>query len=91
MISTVYAAGAISDAPRLSDVLLGVLGFLLSTVGILGIVGLVLAGGLYLFALGDKNGLRLAKAAATASVIGIVIGFGAGVLVRALAGFFVPR
>jgi hypothetical protein len=88
MIPTAHAAGVISDAPRVSEMLLNVFEFLLSIVGILGIVGLVIAGLLYLAAAGDEKLAKTAKKASVASVVGMVLAFGVWVVLKTLAGFF---
>lgn len=81
-------AGVISDAPSISHSLSNILQFLLSIAGILGIIGLVIAGGLYFFAAGNEKWVELAKRAAIGSVVGIVIALGALVLMGGLAAFF---
>jgi hypothetical protein len=83
-----HAAGVITDATPFSKVLLNILNFLLSVAGIIGILGLVLAGVWYLTANGDQKRIRLAKTAAYASVIGIVIILGALLLVGQIGEFF---
>ncbi len=83
-----HAAGVITDATPLSQVLLNILNFLLSVAGIVGILGLVLAGIMYLTASGDQNRIRLAKTAAYASVIGLVIVFGVWVVFNQIGAFF---
>lgn len=87
-ISSVYAAGVITNAPSLSRGLLNILQFLLSIAGILGIIGLVVSGILYFFAAGNEERIALAKRGALASVTGIIIALGALVLVSQLATFF---
>lgn len=87
-IDTAYAAGVITDAPDVSFILSNILQFLLSIVGILGIIGLVVSGMLYLFAAGDDRQITLAKRAALASVTGIVIALGSLLLTGQLAAFF---
>lgn len=82
------AAGVITDATPFSVILLRILDFLLSIIGVLGIIGLVVSGVLYLTAAGDEDRIRLAKRAMLASVIGIVIALGALVLVSQLTVFF---
>ncbi|MDO8565882.1 MAG: hypothetical protein Q7S04_01700 [Candidatus Moranbacteria bacterium] len=65
-------AGVITDAPPVTSILFNTLTFLLSIVGVLGIIGLVVSGILYLSAAGDEERMRLAKRAAFASVGGIL-------------------
>src|SRR3990167_4202054 len=87
-ISSVYAAGVITDAPSVSHSLLNILQFLLSIAGILGIIGLVVSGILYFFTAGNEERVALAKRGALMAVTGIVIALGALVLVSQLATFF---
>ena len=87
-IERVSAAGSITNAPTASYILANVLQFLLSIVGILGIIGLVVSGVLYVSASGDGRRIALAKRSALASVTGIIIALGALVLTGQLAAFF---
>ena len=75
-------AGVISDAPSLADVLLNVLDFVLSIVGIIAILSLALSGMLYLTSGGDASQAEKAKRYAGASVIGLLIALGALIIVR---------
>lgn len=81
-------AGVITDAPPVSSILLHVLDFLLSIVGVLGIIGLVVAGVLYMTSAGNEERMRTAKNAALGSVIGVAIALGALILTGAIASFF---
>ena len=84
----VSAAGVIDNAPTLATALLRTLTFLLEIFGILAILALVISGILYFTAGGNTARLELAKKSFLFVVIGIVIGLGALVLVRAVAKFF---
>ena len=75
-------AGVISDAPSLADVLLNVLDFVLSIVGIIAILSLALSGVLYIASGGDASQAEKAKRYAGASVIGLLIALGALIIVR---------
>lgn len=75
-------AGVISDAPSLAEVLLNVLDFVLSIVGIVAILSLALSGVLYLTAGSDTSRAEQAKRYAGASVIGLLIALGALIIVR---------
>lgn len=81
-------AGVITEAPRVTSILANVLEFLLSIVGIVAIIGLVIAGLLYFFAGGDQRRIELAKTMSLASVIGLIIALGAMVVIRQIASFF---
>lgn len=81
-------AGVITDAPGISSILANILKFLLSIAGIIAIIGLVIAGVIYLAAAGDMQRIALAKKAMLASIIGIVVVLGALVIVSQLTAFF---
>jgi len=85
---SVAHAGAITDATPVAGILQNVLEFLLSIVGVLGIIGLVIAGFLYLSAAGNMRQTNLAKTMTVASLIGIIIALGALVIVSQLSKFF---
>jgi len=72
-IDTVYA-GVITDAPPITSILLHILNFVLSLVGILGIIGLVVSGILYMTSAGDEEQMRLAKKALTYSILVVLVG-----------------
>ncbi len=88
LIDTAFAAGSITNAPQVADILLNILYFLLSIVGIVAIIGLVVAGGFYLTAGGNEQRITLAKRASLASVIGVIVALGALVIVSQLTKFF---
>ncbi|MEI8096559.1 MAG: hypothetical protein WCG73_00415 [Candidatus Moraniibacteriota bacterium] len=73
---SVAHAGVISDAPKISSLLLNILNFLLSIIGISGIIGLVISGVMYLTAGGNEERMRSAKNMIIASVTGMVIALG---------------
>ena len=80
-------AGVITDAKPISHVLLDALYFLLSVAGIVGIIGLVVCGVIYLAAAGDEKRATLAKRAAFACIVGVVIILGALVMVSQIGNF----
>ncbi|MGB4834348.1 MAG: hypothetical protein WBP40_04925 [Candidatus Moraniibacteriota bacterium] len=80
-------AGVIDEAQPLSVGLAKILDFLLSIIGVVAIIGLVIAGLLYFFAAGDMRQLALAKKATLAAITGIVIALGGYVLIRTIATF----
>lgn len=87
MLPIVYA-GVITEAPTISQVLGKLMVFLLSIVGVLGIIGLVISGILYFWAAGNPSRIRVAKAATMMSLVGIVLALGSMVLLTALQQFF---
>lgn len=78
---------SISDAVPLTQILNNVLQFLLSIVGVVAIIGLVIAGLLYLTAAGDEKRIRLAKLSFSASLIGGVVSLGALILLQTVSNF----
>jgi|GEM_PF-1044886 len=80
-------AGPISSAQPISIGLMNILDFLLSIVGVVAIIGLVVAGALYFFAVGDMRRIAVAKKILFSSITGILIALGALVLVRAITSF----
>jgi len=64
---------SISSALTVSQIATNVLNFLLSIVGIIAIISLVIAGGMYMTAYGDDTRIGTAKKMATYSIIGIAV------------------
>lgn len=83
-IETTHAGGVITDAPTVAEVLLNALQFLLLIFGTLGIIGLVIAGIMYLTASGSERQIEKAKKAFFYSVAGIVIALGGWVLIKTI-------
>lgn len=77
-------AGIISDAPRVSSLLLNILNFLLSIGGVLAIIMLTLSGGMYMFAAGDRRMIAKAKKATKYSVVGIIVTLSGMIIVKFL-------
>jgi hypothetical protein len=75
----------VNQALSLREILLKIFEFLLSIVGILGIIGLVFGGMMYVLAYGDEDRVELGKKIITSSLIGIAIAFGALVVVKQVA------
>ena len=86
-IETAFA-GVITDAKPVSSILIDILNFLLSIVGVFGIIGLVISGILYLTATGDEDRMHSAKNAMIGSVTGLIIALGALVLTGQVTSFF---
>jgi type IV secretory pathway VirB2 component (pilin) len=87
-IAVAQAAGPIEDATPLTVVLMNILQFLLSVAGIVGIIGIVIAGVWYLTASGDEQRMRVAKSALLACVIGTVVVLSALIVVRQIGRWF---
>jgi hypothetical protein len=71
--STTLNTSSISSALTVSQIATNVLNFLLSIVGIIAIISLVIAGGMYMTAYGDDTRIGTAKKMATYSIIGIAV------------------
>lgn len=77
-------AGVISDAPKVSTVLLNALNFLLQIFGLLAIIGIVVSAIMYVSALGDEKQIQRAKKSLSYSIIGIVIALGGMIVIKTL-------
>ena len=80
------SAGPMSDAQPLAVGLINILDFLLSTIGVVAIIGLVVAGLLYFFAAGDMRQIALAKKATFAGIVGVFIALSGYLIIRTVAG-----
>lgn len=92
-IGTVLGWGAVNAGPAasaltLSQIARNVLNFLLSIVGILGIIMLVIGGIMYLTAAGDEDRIETGKKIVTYSIIGILVALASLVIVAQIAAFF---
>jgi hypothetical protein len=87
-IPTAQAAGVIEDAPSFAQILLNAYYFLLQIAGIIGILGIVLVGALYIFAAGDKRKIRTAKMITGAVFVGVLLLFGSWIILKTIAGLF---
>jgi hypothetical protein len=81
-------ASSVGNSLSLTEIALNVLNFLLSLVGILGLIMLVIGGFMYITAAGDEKRIDSAKDMVKYSVIGIAIALAAMVIVRQVASFF---
>lgn len=81
-------AGPVGSALTLTAIATNVLNFLLSVLGILGIIMLVVGGMAYLTAAGDENRMETGKKIVTYSIIGIIVALASLVLVTQIANFF---
>lgn len=77
-------AGVISDAPKISQLLLNVLNFLLSIFGVIAIISIVISGIIYLTAGGNENQVARAKKMFLYSIIGIIFALGGMVIIRTI-------
>lgn len=67
----------------LSNIILGIMNFLLTAVGIIGVIGFAIAGILYLTAAGDEGKIKTAKSAMVFSIIGVIVALAGVVALRA--------
>lgn len=79
----------VQQAQTLSQIAENLLGFLLSMVGILGIVMIVIGGLMYFAAAGDEKRADTAKKIILYSIIGVAVALTALIIVRTIASFFV--
>ncbi len=75
-------AGVISDAPNFASILMKILTFVLSVVGIVAILALVISGLMYMTAAGDTSQISTAKKYTAMSVIGASIALAALIIVK---------
>lgn len=78
----------VQEAQTLSEIAQNVLNFLLSMVGILGIVMIVVGGVMYVTAAGDERRADTAKKIVLFSVVGVAVALTALIIVRTIASFF---
>ncbi|MFZ3031970.1 MAG: pilin [Candidatus Moraniibacteriota bacterium] len=79
---------AVTGAKTLAQIATSVLNFLLSVVGVIGIIMMVVGGLMYLTAAGDEDRIKTGKSITVYSIIGIAIALAALVLVTQIATFF---
>ncbi len=82
-------AGPMADAPRLSDILLNVLNFVLMIVGVLAVLVVLVSGVMYITSGGDSERVAFAKKALVGGVIGILVAVLALVIVHAVTSSLV--
>ncbi|MFZ2187071.1 MAG: pilin [Candidatus Moraniibacteriota bacterium] len=79
---------SLAGAKTLSAIALNVLNFLLSLVGVLGIIMLVIGGIMYLTAAGDEDRIDTGKDIVKYAIIGIVVALAALIIVTQIANLF---
>lgn len=85
------ATDAVNAAPTLSDatvfdLVANVMDWLLGLVGVLAVVGFVIAGVMYLTSAGDQEQAEKAKTVMTYAIIGLVVALVGLIVVNAVAG-----
>lgn len=89
LVPIAEAAGVIESAPSVAHILMTVLYFLLSVVGIVAILSLVVAGLRYMLAFGNTEQIASAKKMTMYSIIGVVVALSALIILRGIESFFV--
>jgi ABC-type transport system involved in cytochrome bd biosynthesis fused ATPase/permease subunit len=86
LVSAQYVTPAFTGLPtgNLTSIIIGVMNWLLVILGILGVIGFVIAGILYLTAAGNDDQMKRAKNAMTWSIIGVIVGLMGYVIIQAV-------
>lgn len=85
LIPVAAQAGPLTTAQPIDVGLTKILNFLLSIIGIVGILSLVIAGAMYFFAAGDMRQILLAKKAMIGGITGMMLALGGYVLIKTIA------
>jgi hypothetical protein len=76
-------AGTGLPTASISNIIIGIMNFLLTAVGIIGVIGFAIAGILYLTAAGEEDKIKKAKSAMLFSIIGVIVALAGVVALRA--------
>ncbi len=92
-IGAILGWGAVDGSPAdsaksITEILTGILNFLLSVIGIIGIIMLVIGGLMYLTATGDEDRINTGKSIVKYSLIGITVALAALVIISQITKFF---
>ncbi len=68
----------------LTDIITGILTWLLTIFGVIGILGFVISGAMYILAAGDEKTMETAKNAMKYSIIGVIVGLAGFVIIQAV-------
>lgn len=81
-----YVAPSATGLPagNLTNIIIGIMNWLLVILGILGVIGFVIAGILYLTAAGNEDQMKKGKNAMTWSIIGVIVGLMGYVIIQAV-------
>jgi hypothetical protein len=80
----------VGSAPTLTQLALNVLNFLLSIIGVLGIIMMVVGGVIYITSAGNEEQIATGKKIVTFASLGIFIALGSMIIVAQIARLFVP-
>ena len=88
MVSAQFEAPAATGLPEQSliGIITGIMNWLLILVGVLGVIGFVIAGILYLTAAGDEGQIDKGKTAMIYSIVGVVVALLGLIIIRAAQG-----
>ena len=86
LINIAQAAGVIDSAPNVAQLLLKVLNFFLEVFGIIGIISIIIAGIIYLTAIGDETRIGKAKKMFLYSIVGVVVALGGMIIIKTISG-----
>lgn len=64
-------------------IIMGIMNWILVIFGFVGVIGFIIAGIIYLTSAGDETMTKKAKSAMMASIIGVIVGLGGLVIIRA--------
>jgi hypothetical protein len=78
------AAMGLPDAPGVKSILVNVLTWLLSIIGLITLIAFIISGGQYLLASGNDKMIETAKKNMTYSIIGIIVALSGFVIIRAI-------
>ncbi len=92
-IGAILGWGAVDGSPAdsaksITEILTGILNFLLSVIGIIGIIMVVIGGLMYLTAAGDEDRIKTGKSIVKYSLIGIIVALAALVIISQITKFF---
>lgn len=80
-------AGPLDTAPKLSSLVMSVLQFVVTLVGVIAVLVIVVAGIMYMTSGGDTNRVQIAKKALSAGVIGLAIAILSLIIVKTIVSF----
>lgn len=83
-VTTNESATAGLPGGGIMDIIINIMEWLLILIGIIGVIGFVIAGILYLTAAGDDSKAGTAKQAMTYSIIGVIVGLMGYVIIQAV-------
>ncbi|MGW8185124.1 MAG: hypothetical protein ACWGHO_03360 [Candidatus Moraniibacteriota bacterium] len=81
-----YATPGVTGLPagNLTNIIIGIMNWLLIMLGIFGVIGFVIAGIIYLTSAGNEDQMKKGKNAMTWSIIGVIVGLIGFVIIQAV-------